>query len=155
MAKLKFTDGVEIDTSGELRSLELKDGWYVTGQGLLIPVEDEIEANRMVQELKGKANESRILRLYEFDSSSMLMGEPLPESFVINMIEIMKDNPAVQQFKSLPQYQEENLVGYHKKGICMITIKGDSDRNILQITHSVELKGKPDAFRSTQATVNP
>jgi hypothetical protein len=155
MSKLKFSDGVEIDTDGELRSLELKDGWYVTGQGLLIPVRDEAEAKTIIRDMKSKANESRILRLYEFDSSSMIMGEPLPESFVINILEIMQDNPAVQQFKGLPQYQEENLTGYYKKGVCMIAIKGDSDRNVLQITLSTELKGKPNAFRSTQATINP
>lgn len=155
MSILKFTDGVEIDTSGELRAMELKDGWYVTGQGLLLPVKDEAEAQKIISDLKGKANESRILRLYEFDSSSMLMGDPLPESFVTNMLEILKDIPDVQAFMSLPQYQEESLVGYHKKGVCYITIKGDSDRNVLQITHSVSLKGKGGDFRSTQSTVNP
>jgi hypothetical protein len=43
MGKLSFSDGIEIDTSGELRLLELYDGWYVVGEGRLIPVEDEDE----------------------------------------------------------------------------------------------------------------
>ena len=41
MGKLKFSDGIEIDTSGELRLLELYDGWYVVGEGKLIPVEEQ------------------------------------------------------------------------------------------------------------------
>ena len=40
MSILKFSDGIEIDTSGELRLLELYDGWYVVGEGRLIPVKD-------------------------------------------------------------------------------------------------------------------
>jgi len=42
--KLKFTDGVEIDTSGPLRTLHLKDGWYVVGNGILMSVGSEQEA---------------------------------------------------------------------------------------------------------------
>ena len=47
---LKFSDGVEIDTSGPLRPLHLHDGWYVVGGGMLIAVDslqqvrDEIAA---------------------------------------------------------------------------------------------------------------
>ena len=43
MGTLKFSDGIEIDTSGELRLLELYDGWYVVGEWRLIPVKDEEE----------------------------------------------------------------------------------------------------------------
>lgn len=43
MGALKFSDGIEIDTSGELKLLELYDGWYVVGEGKLIPVNDEEE----------------------------------------------------------------------------------------------------------------
>jgi hypothetical protein len=43
MGTLKFSDGIEIDTSGELKLLELYDGWYVVGEGKLIPVNDEEE----------------------------------------------------------------------------------------------------------------
>lgn len=43
MSILRFDDGIEIDTSGELRLLELYDGWYVVGEGRLIPVKDEEE----------------------------------------------------------------------------------------------------------------
>jgi hypothetical protein len=48
---LKFTDGVEIDTSGELRARKLKDGWYVIGKGCLIPVEDRAEAEKVIREM--------------------------------------------------------------------------------------------------------
>ena len=40
MSILKFSDGVSIDTSGELRVIHLRDGYYVTGKGYLIPVEN-------------------------------------------------------------------------------------------------------------------
>jgi hypothetical protein len=46
MSILRFDDGIEIDTSGELRLLELYDGWYVVGEGRLIPVKDE-EAGKL------------------------------------------------------------------------------------------------------------
>lgn len=59
MSKLKFSDGIEIDTSGELRPLHLPDGWYVVGEGLLYPVDDIKEANEIIEDmkmLKGKKN---------------------------------------------------------------------------------------------------
>lgn len=51
MRKLKFSDGIEIDTSGELRLLELYDGWYVVGEGKLIPVIDEEEGQDKIKQL--------------------------------------------------------------------------------------------------------
>jgi len=56
---LKFSDGVEIDTSGPLRPLHLHDGWYVVGGGMLIPVEslqqarDEIAAMKAIDKGTG------------------------------------------------------------------------------------------------------
>lgn len=47
---LRFNDGVNIDTSGELRKLKLDDGWYVVGQGMLIPVSSEEEADQIIEE---------------------------------------------------------------------------------------------------------
>ncbi len=43
MGIIRFSDGIEIDTSGPLRLLELHDGWYVVGEGSLIPIKDEEE----------------------------------------------------------------------------------------------------------------
>jgi hypothetical protein len=52
---LHFTDGVSIDTSGPLRILLLEDGVYVVGQGMLIPVNTQQEAEDEIARL----NESR------------------------------------------------------------------------------------------------
>lgn len=45
MTTLKFTDGEEFDLSGSLRKECRKDGWYVLGEGRLIPVKDEQAAD--------------------------------------------------------------------------------------------------------------
>ncbi len=63
--KLKFDDGVTIDTSGPLRKFRLTDGWYVTGQGILRPCKDEKEADEFIKitrrnqddQSSGKAND--------------------------------------------------------------------------------------------------
>lgn len=44
MSILQFTDGVEIDTDGEYRTLQLDDGWYVVGHGTLQPCANHMEA---------------------------------------------------------------------------------------------------------------
>ena len=49
---LKFTDGVEIDTSGPLRPLHLHDGWYVVGGGMLIPVDSLQQARDEIVTMK-------------------------------------------------------------------------------------------------------
>lgn len=58
MSTLKFSDGVEVDTSGSLRTVHLSDGWYVVGEGLLLPVEDKVEADELINELRAKKGES-------------------------------------------------------------------------------------------------
>ena len=45
---LKFSDGVEFDTSGPLRPEQRHDGWYVVGQGMLIPVDSEEDALKYI-----------------------------------------------------------------------------------------------------------
>ncbi|MDY6949282.1 MAG: hypothetical protein SXG53_26630 [Pseudomonadota bacterium] len=50
MSILRFTDGVEIDTAGEYRTLKLEDGWYVVGHGKLQPCADEYEALKLRDE---------------------------------------------------------------------------------------------------------
>ena len=49
MSILKFSDGEEFDTSGPLRKDERRDGWYVIGEGKLIPVASEEEADQMIK----------------------------------------------------------------------------------------------------------
>ena len=46
--ELKFSDGMIIHTHGPLRIFELSDGWYLVGEGKLIPVKDEIEGNEIL-----------------------------------------------------------------------------------------------------------
>jgi len=45
---LKFNDGIEINTQGPLRKMRLYDGWYVVGDGMLLPAEDEAEADVLI-----------------------------------------------------------------------------------------------------------
>ena len=52
MSILKFTDGEVFDTSGQLRKEERYDGWYVIGEGKLIPVNGEKEADLIINKLK-------------------------------------------------------------------------------------------------------
>lgn len=52
MSRLRFDDGEEFDTGGELRIERRYDGLYVVGRGWLIPVEDEDEAQREIERLK-------------------------------------------------------------------------------------------------------
>jgi hypothetical protein len=52
MSKLKFTDGEEFDTAGPLRLDERYDGWYVIGEGLLLPVKDKKEGLEVIKQMK-------------------------------------------------------------------------------------------------------
>tara|TARA_A100001015_G_C14985583_1_gene711405 strand:+ start:421 stop:585 length:165 start_codon:yes stop_codon:yes gene_type:complete len=54
MSKLHFNDGVSIDTSGPLRVLRLKDGFYVVGQGMCVPVDSREDAVAYIKELQGE-----------------------------------------------------------------------------------------------------
>ena len=56
MGLLRFSDGIEIDTSGQLRLLELHDGWYVVGGGRLIPVKDEEEGKNYIEKINSDAS---------------------------------------------------------------------------------------------------
>jgi hypothetical protein len=48
---LRFNDGINIDTSGPLRTLHLHDGWYVVGKGMLIPVGSEQKAMDQIESM--------------------------------------------------------------------------------------------------------
>lgn len=52
MATLKFSDGMEFDTSGPLRKEMRSDGLYVVGNGMLIPVRDNGEAEKFLKRFK-------------------------------------------------------------------------------------------------------
>jgi hypothetical protein len=49
MSTLKFSDGMEFNTSGPIRKELRADGWYVVGEGKLIPVKDEEEADTEIR----------------------------------------------------------------------------------------------------------
>lgn len=51
MSMLRFTDGEIFDTSGPIRKEERYDGWYVLGDGRMIPVRDEEEADIVIKRL--------------------------------------------------------------------------------------------------------
>jgi FKBP-type peptidyl-prolyl cis-trans isomerase 2 len=50
--ELKFDDGEVFDTSGPIRKEERFDGWYVLGEGHLIPVNSEEEADEVIMKFK-------------------------------------------------------------------------------------------------------
>jgi hypothetical protein len=54
MSILRFNDGEEFDTSGEMRTEKRYDGWYVVGGGMLIPVDSEEEGKEIVETKKEK-----------------------------------------------------------------------------------------------------
>ena len=49
---LKFNDGVEFDTSGELRVEHRFDGYYVVGNGYLIPIDSPEEGETIISQMK-------------------------------------------------------------------------------------------------------
>ena len=52
MSTLRFSDGEEFDTSVPLQLTLRKDGWYVIGEGNLIPVKSLDEGREVVKEMK-------------------------------------------------------------------------------------------------------
>jgi len=48
---LRFNDGVNIPTSGTLRPHRARDGWYVVGGGMSIPVGSREEARATIEEM--------------------------------------------------------------------------------------------------------
>lgn len=48
---LRFSDGEDFDTDGELRIEARKDGLYVVGGGLMIPVDSRAEGEEVIKEL--------------------------------------------------------------------------------------------------------
>jgi hypothetical protein len=54
--KLCFSDGVEIEVDGPLRTLHLDDGWYVTGEGILFAMDSEAKALAYIESVLGRRN---------------------------------------------------------------------------------------------------
>jgi hypothetical protein len=60
--KLRFDDGMEIDTDGELRVVHRSDGWYVVGQGILVAVDDAEDGERLIARLRNPGGRDDALR---------------------------------------------------------------------------------------------
>ena len=54
MSILKFSDGEQFDTSGPLRKEVRYDGWYVLGNGTMIPMKDEKAADNYLTDMRVK-----------------------------------------------------------------------------------------------------
>lgn len=54
MSMLKFNDGETFDLSGPLRVELRKDGWYVIGENMLIPVTSQSDGRNLISQLKIK-----------------------------------------------------------------------------------------------------
>lgn len=54
VSQLKFSDGMVIHTHGPLRTVEFSDGWYVVGEGKLIPVKSKAEGINTIRILLSK-----------------------------------------------------------------------------------------------------
>jgi hypothetical protein len=50
--RISFTDGISIETAGPLRILHLSDGYYVVGEGNLIPVNDRDDGLHTIASMK-------------------------------------------------------------------------------------------------------
>ena len=55
---LRFSDGEEFDTGGELRIEARQDGLYVLGGGVMIPVDSREEGQAIIREMTAKKPKS-------------------------------------------------------------------------------------------------
>jgi hypothetical protein len=56
---LRFSDGVDIDTSGPLRILNLHDGLYVVGEGICFPADSQEEAEETIRDMKERKEKGK------------------------------------------------------------------------------------------------
>jgi len=49
---MRFSDGMTFDTSGPLRLTRRRDGWYVVGEGMLLPVDSPAEGREIIADMK-------------------------------------------------------------------------------------------------------
>ena len=61
-ARLRFSDGMEFELSGDLRVVHRRDGWYVVGRGMLVPVVHREEGNGLVAQMKNEGGSDDALR---------------------------------------------------------------------------------------------
>ena len=53
MSILRFNDGMTLNTSGPLRVVRKRDGYYVLGKGKSIPVDSREEGREVIKEMQG------------------------------------------------------------------------------------------------------
>jgi hypothetical protein len=61
-ARLRFSDGMEFELSGDLRVVHRRDGWYVVGRGILVPVVDREEGDIVVAEMNNRGGDNNALQ---------------------------------------------------------------------------------------------
>jgi hypothetical protein len=54
MSVLKFSDGIEFELQGPYRIESRADGLYVVGHGMLCPIKDRAEGEKMIREYAPK-----------------------------------------------------------------------------------------------------
>lgn len=54
-----FSDGTTVRTDGPLRMVERRDGVYVCGEGLLVPVWDRDEGKRIIAKINSMRHDAR------------------------------------------------------------------------------------------------
>ena len=60
--KLRFTDGMEIETDGRLRVIHRSDGYYVVGEGMLLAVDSPEDGKRLIERLQGGKDDAHRTR---------------------------------------------------------------------------------------------
>lgn len=56
---LRFNDGMDFDTSGKLHVEKRSDGYYVVGQGMLIPVDSRAEGLEEIARMSPRQDKIR------------------------------------------------------------------------------------------------
>ena len=118
---LRFADGVQIYTGGELRVIEEIDGFYVTGRGRLIPVRSRQEGVEIISQIKEneKSKFDELIKVVE-----LTIEISLSDLVKLNKISIQNgfNQNLVEDFsyelKEDSRFQLRPLIVHqHKKGI--------------------------------------
>lgn len=54
MGTLRFNDGISFDTSGEYRIERRRDGLYVVGKGMMMPIDSREEGEEFIAQMKSE-----------------------------------------------------------------------------------------------------
>jgi hypothetical protein len=58
MSTIEFSDGMKLDVSGPYRVERRPDGYYVLGNGVLLPVDDPLDGYRLINRLTDREEPS-------------------------------------------------------------------------------------------------